>query len=189
MSATLFAQTIIGKMQAAIGTDGGSFSTGSAALAMQAVADGITEYLTANTIVTASYAGMIPGAPPVPDPLVTDTFSIIGKCSPPSASESFDAWLLQIQSAIISGFQLAPKGNIGLVFAQVPFLAPGAVLSQGALGHSPSDENPQLKVWQVICQALMDWINTSAMNAVPGPANNSLTASTGVATITKITLL
>lgn len=60
MSRTAFAQTIIAKLEAAIHRDGLSFTEGTAPIAMQAVAAGITEYLIANTKVIISYSGMIP---------------------------------------------------------------------------------------------------------------------------------
>lgn len=111
MSKSAFAKTIINKMKSAIGTDGQSFNSGSASAAMAAVAQGITEYLTQNTKVMVKYTGIIPGTPPTPDPTQADTFKIVGVCAPPSQSNSFDAWLMQIQMNIISGFMLAPAGN------------------------------------------------------------------------------
>lgn len=190
MSASTFADTIISKLSSAIGTDGSSFTSGSASLAMNAVAAGITEYLLANTTVTVSYAGVIPSVPPTPDPLVTDTFSIIGTCAPTGPSDSFDSWISQIESNILSGFQLAPKGNAGLVFATAPFLTRGIATTQAALAsaHDINDESPQKKIWELVCGGIMAWINGTAMNVTPGTASNSLSGSTGVAAITKITL-
>ena len=117
-------------MKASIGTDGLSYSSVSASAAMSAVAQAITEYLIANTKVIVSYVGVIPGAPPTPDPVVTDTFQIVGTCAPPSPSNSFDAWLIQVQTNIVSGFMLAPLGQAGISFVQKPFLAPGIATTQ-----------------------------------------------------------
>lgn len=188
MSASSFADSIISKLSSAIGTDGSNFTSASASLAMTAVATGITEYLIANTMVMVSYAGIIPSVPTVPDPLVTDTFSIIGTCAPTGPSNSFDDWISQIEANIISGFQLAPKGNAGLVFPTVPFMTPGITLTQAILtaAHDINDESPQKKIWELVCNGIMAWINGTAMNVTPGAANNSLTGSTGTATITKI---
>ncbi len=190
MSKSAFAQTIISKLKSSIGTSGKDYSAGSASAAMSAVAAGITEYLIANTTVMVAYVGIIPGTPPVPDPLVTDTFKIIGSCAPTGPSNSFDSWIRQIESNIIAGFQLAPKGNAGLVFAQMPFAIPGIVTTQANLTatHDVSDEDPQQKVWEVVCGGIMDWINSLAMNVTPGAATHPTAPSTGTATITKITI-
>lgn len=190
MSKTTFAQTIIGKLKAAISTDGLSYTSGSATSAMSAVAQGITEYLIANTTVTISYAGVVAAVPPYPDPVVIDTFKIIGNCAPPSPSDSFDSWIRQIESNIIAGFQLAPMGNAGIVFAQKPFLNIGIATSQGDLKaiHDVSDKDPQLNVWEIVCGGIMDWINGIAMNSIPGSASRPTAPSTGVASITKITI-
>lgn len=190
MSKSAFAQTIIAQLKGAIGTDGGNFSAGSASAAMSAVAAAITNYLITNTTVTISYAGVIAGVPPSPDPVVTDTFQIIGTCAPTGPSDSFDDWIKQIETNIIAGFQLAPMGTAGVAFPTVPFLSTGIATSQGSLkaAHDIEDENPQQKVWEVVCGGIMDWINGLAANTVPGPATRATGPSTGTAAITKITI-
>lgn len=188
MSKSAFAQTIISKMSAAIGTDGGSFSSGSASSAMAAVAQGITEYLIANTTVMISYKGIIPGTPPTPDPTVVDTFTIVGTCAPPSPANNFDSWIKQLESSIIAGFSLTPTGNAGVVFPTKPFLKTGITTTQSNLksAHDVNDKDPQQKIWEIVCGGIMDWINTSAMNTIPGPATHPTASSTGNANITKI---
>lgn len=190
MSKQAFASTIISKMNAAIGTNGGSYSSGSAPSAMAAVAAGITEYLLSNTIVTVKYSGIIPGTPPTPDPTVMDTFKIVGTCAPLSPSNSFDAWVMELQSKIIAGFMLAPMGNAGVMFAMKPFLAPGMTVSQGILkaAHSVSDTSPQQKMWEIVCDSIIQWINGTAMNPAPGPATHPMAGSSGIANIIRITL-
>lgn len=177
-------------MKAAIGTDGSGYSSGTANAAMTAVAQAITEYLIANTKVMVSYVGIIPGEPPTPDPVVTDTFQIVGTCAPPGPSNSFDAWLLQIQTNIVAGFMLAPLGQAGIAFVQKPFFAPGVTTTQVNLknAHDVGDKDPQQKIWEIICDGIMQWINTSAINPAPGAAERSTVSSTGTATITKITI-
>lgn len=188
MSKSAFAQTIISKLKAAIGVDGGGYSTGTASSAMTAVADGITEYLKANTTITITYAGIIPGTPPTSDPTTIDTFKIVGSCAPTGPSNSFDAWIKQIEANIIAGFSLAPKGTAGVVFAQKPFLSPGITTVQSLLkaNHDVSDENPQQKIWEIVCGGIMDWINGPAINPTPGSATHSPPGSSGPANITKI---
>lgn len=190
MSKTAFAQTIISKLKAAIGTDGGSYTSGSALSAMVAVAQGITEYLIANTTVTIAYAGIVSATVPYPDPIIVDTFKIIGTCAPPSPANSFDSWIKQIETNIIIGFQLAPSGNAGVVFTQKPFLNIGIKTMQENLKsvHDVSDKDPQLKVWEVVCGGIMDWINSVALNSIAGPASRPTAPSVGTASITKITI-
>lgn len=188
MSKQAFAKTIINKMKASIGTDGQSFGDSTAPSAMTAVAQAITEYLIANTQVIVAYVGVIPGTPPTPDPVVTDTFKIVGTCATTGPSNSFDAWLMQLQNNIIAGFQLAPAGNAGLMFPMKPFLAPGITTNQAMLtsAHDVGDEEPQQKMWEIICDGIMQWINTTAMNPAPGAATRPNSA--GTANITKITI-
>ena len=190
MSKSAFAQTIISKLKSSIGTSGKDYSAGSATAAMSAVAAGITEYLIANTTVVVAYVGIIPGIPPAPDPLVSDTFKIVGSCAPTGPSNSFDSWIKQIETNIIAGFQLAPMGSGGLVFPQKPFLPIGIVTTQVNLKatHDVGDKDPQQKVWEVVCGGIMDWINSLAMNVTPGAATHPTVSSTGTATITKITI-
>jgi hypothetical protein len=190
MSKSAFAQTIIGKLKAAISTDGGSYQSATATSAMAAVAQGITEYIIANTQVQIVYTGIIPGTPPVPDPIVTDVFNVIGTCAPPSPSDNFDVWIKQIEANIIAGFTLAPMGNAGVVFATKPFLNIGVKTQIGDLTstHDVQDESPQQKVWEIICGDIIDWINGSAMNPIPGGASRPSGPSTGTASITKITI-
>lgn len=190
MSISAFAQTIIGKLQSSIGTDGLSYGSGSATSAMAAVAAGITEYLIANTTVKVSYSGIISLYPYPMDPVASDTFKIIGNCAPPSASNSFDSWIKQIEANIIAGFQLAPFGNAGVSFPTKPFLNPGIMTTQGnlKLTHDVGDKNPQQKVWEVVCGGIMDWINGIAKNSIPGAATRSTGPSTGTASIAEITI-
>ena len=190
MSAQIFASSIISKLSASIGTDGGSYSAGSAASAMTAVATAITEYIVANTQVMVSYVGTLATVPPAPDPVTTDVFNLIGTCAPTGPSNSFDSWIRQIESNIISGFQLAPIGNAGLVFPQKPFLTPGILTTQAILTatHDVSDQSPQQKVWEKVCEGIINWINTSAINPTPGAASRATPPSQGIATITKITI-
>ena len=189
MSKTTFAQTIISKLKAAIGTDGSIYTSGSALSAMAAVAQGITEYLIANTTVSIAYAGMVITAYPYPDPIISDTFRIVGTCAPPSPANSFDSWIKQIETNIIAGFQLAPSGNAGVVFVQKPFLNIGIKTMQENLKsiHDVSDKDPQLKVWEVVCGGIMDWINSIALNSIAGPASRPTAPSAGTASITKMT--
>lgn len=191
MAASDFASFILSQLVGAIGTDGASYNQSTASLAMTTVANAMTQYIITNTTVLVSYVGTITSTPPSPDPIVTDTFSIVGSIAPTGPSNSFDSWIRQIESNIISGFSLAPMGNAGVVFAQTPFLNPGIATSQAMLKakHDISDKSPQQGVWEVVCQGIMDWINGLAFNSTPGAATRPSGPSTGTAAITKITII
>lgn len=190
MSSTAFAQTIISKLKGAIGTDGGGYGTATATTAMTTVAQAITEYLIANTSVIVTYSGMIPGITPTPDPTTVDEFSIVGSCAPTGPSDHFDDWISQIKANIISGFMLAPAGKAGVVFSMAPFLSGDIATEQKMLkaAHEGTDTDPQLKIWKIVCQGIMDWINGAAMNPTSGAATHPPAGSTGTAYITKITI-
>ena len=190
MSKSLFASTIINKINAAIGRVGFDYSESSAFSAMNAVAQGITEYLIQNTIVTVQYTGIVQTTYPYPDPVISDTFKIVGNCAPTSPSDSFDTWIKQIEANIITGFQLAPSGNIGVIFTQNPFINTGIKTMRDHLTsiHNVLDEDPQHKVWEIICGDIMDWINGIAKNTISGSASRPSGRSVGTATITKITI-
>lgn len=190
MSASLFASTIIDKVNAAIGRVGQNYTESSVYTAMEAVAQGITEYIIQNTTVTVQYTGMVQVAVPYPDPVVADTFTVVGNCAPTGPSDHFDDWIRKIETNIITGFDLTPSGTAGITFAQKPFLVPGipTLRSQLTAAYDISDEDPQHKVWEIICGGIMDWINGIAMNVTPGAATRPLGPSVGTAVITKITI-
>lgn len=194
MSKQAFASAIISKMKAAISADAHSFNEGTATAATAAIAQAITEYLIANTIVTVSYIGTIPGTPTMPDPLVIDTFKIVGVCAPPVVTQGseFDDWVAQLEANIIAGFMLAPTGTAGLVFPMMPFQSKGMTIKRDVdlkPAHDPSDENPQQKLWEIICGDIMNWINTTALNpAILSDATHPPVGSFGKAKITMITL-
>lgn len=190
LSEQAFAKTIIRHLKDDIGTDGMEYDNGVETTAMKAVADGITEYLLANTMVTISYIGTIPGTPPTPDPVTVDTFKITGQCAPTGTCSDFNAWLKQIEANIISGFMLAPTGNIGVAFPAKPWLAPGITTVRDTLKdiHTSNEDDPQIKVWTEICKDIIAWATGSGVNAVPGAATNSASGSVGTANITSITI-
>lgn len=190
MSASVFAQTILNKLTSAIGTKGSAYTENSATLAMVAIAEGITEYLIANTTITIAYVGIMIPYPNPSDPVTTDTFKITGSCAPTGPSNSFDSWISKIEANIIAGFSLASMGVSGVAFPQKPFANTGILTTQIDLYnlHNVEDQSPHNKIWEKICQGIMDWINTTAINISPGPAKRASGPSEGTATITKITI-
>lgn len=190
MSKSAFAQAIMAKLDGAIGKDGLSYTSDFAPIAMQAVADAVTEYLKANTTVTVAYSGTLTTTPPSPDPVTQDTFKITGECAPPSPSDNFDSWISEIESNIIACFMLENQGRQGLRFPIQPFANTGIPTLQDDLKavHDVSDENPQQKVWEVVCGGIMEWINGTAKNPAGGSATRPSGPSTGMAQITGITI-
>lgn len=190
MSKIDFAKLIISQLESAIGKDGSGFAESSSTTAMSAIADAITSYLINNVTVTISYSGILPPPASTPDPVVTDIFKITGECTPVSVSDSFTSWLAQIEANIISGFTLQPKGENGIIFSQQPFINPGIALTQMDImsAHLGNENNPQQVVWELICEKIITWLETIAINVTPGPSSNSLSSSTGIAYITAINI-
>lgn len=191
MSKTVFAELIIAKMKDALGTCGADYTYDTPAIAMKAIADAITEYLLANTTVTISYAGIKTIPAYEPDPIVTDTYDIAGQCAPPPVCRNFDTWIRHIESNILAGFKLGPIGKIGVLFSAIPFTIPGMKITQAdifALCSNPGMDI-QLRVWEAICDDILNWLNNIAMNTTPGPATRAAWPSSGTSAITKIVVV
>lgn len=185
MPASSFADTIISKLNESIGMDGSSYSASTPEQANQAIADGVTEYLIDNTLITITYAGIIPGTPPTPDPIIADVCGITGQCAPPTGI-TFDSWVNSLASNIVAGFFI-DSSNAGVSpISPTPAFLPGLSISQSMLTsiHTANLDNPQKPVWEVITGAILTWLN-----AVIAPTYAaSTTQSTGTATPTKTTV-
>lgn len=190
MPGSSFASMIIGQLAGAIGTDGSKFNNATMALGQAAIAAAITSYIIANTNVICTFAGVNP-ATGVPDPVVADTFKLVGACAPITAT-SFTDWVAGLESNIASGFQMAPAGMVGVVPTGVfkPILANGllqASLQQSLLkaAHEANKAAPQQVVWEVICNAIIAWILLPAtINPVCLAIPAVHGAFTGVLTVT-----
>lgn len=198
MSASSFATIIIDKIKSAVGTDGSKYDSSTPTKIMKAIAEGITEYILDNTKVIITYAGIIPGPPPTPDPLVSDTAKVKGKCDPLSTPGSagtgdpepyFNAWVKDIESKIMAGFEV-DKGLGGVEPISPPvksFQIPGLKISQADLGkaHENNLDKPQQAVWEEITKQIIAWINTITISY---PAKNGNTSSTGSVSVAKMTI-
>lgn len=76
------------------------------------IANTLTNYLINNIKVPITYVGVIPGTPPVPDPIVADILSVVGKI-PKLDNSSFDSWVSSIESGIMN-FELSDPGIVGI---------------------------------------------------------------------------
>lgn len=194
MPANLLADKIISEIQNEIGTKGEKYDSSSPMKANKAIAKAITDYLKQNTMVAISYVGIIPGVPPIPDPLVSDMFKVTGNCSPASAT-NFDAWLSQLSLNIQTGFQLESKGTVGLMcgaptlcfMGVTPFIGSQMILGLKGL-HQANLDDPTKLIWTTISNVIWTWLNSMV---VPTPflCNNPMTGSTGTGMITKITVI
>lgn len=164
-------------MKSAIGNDGKAFSASTPALASQAIASAITEYLVANVKVNVSYKGamIVSGAP---DPIIADVFKIAGAIPTIASGGSFEAFVSNMQIAIASAFIVVPPGEKGVVTALAPFalIDDSLNISQDSLknAHRSNYDNPQQAVWERVCEGVMNWINgatfTNPAAIVPIPA-------------------
>lgn len=187
MAASDFADLIIKNLKESIGTDASKYNSSTPNSANKAISDAITDYLIKNTSINVSYSGMIPGSPPVTDPLVEDVCEITGNCSP-IIGTSFSAWVASLESNIVSGFFIG-KGKAGVSpISPVPAFLPGLSLNQSEIKdiHTNNLSNPQKPVWEHIASSIIKWLNSIV--TTPFSAGNSNTSSTGIAT-PKITIV
>ena len=191
MSADSFASLICSKIRSAVGGDGGKFSKGTPAQCQTAIASAVTEYLIAHVTVHATYNGMTTTTPPSPDIVPDEQFKIVGSCAPMSTPRNFEGWVNDLQSKIARGFMIQAPGVNLVTTAFQPFIAGGLNISQGALksAHEGSMKDPMQKTWKVVCQAVMNWIN-SAQSCNPAAKGVAATrpGSAGTASITKIVI-
>lgn len=191
MAAADLADLIISEMKSAIGQEG-DYDNSAPSKANIAIAKAITDYLIKNTLISIAYAGIIPGAPPIPDPVVADVFRITGNCSPAS-STNFDAWLMELSLNIQNGFQFS-IGNLGLmpVAPTLCFVGPPITGNQVMLGlssiHKSNNDNPQKPIWTAISGAILTWLNTQ-LPPISFACMNSSAGSTGMATTVKIMVM
>ena len=187
MPASSFADTIIAKLNSAIGRNGENYKSSTPNIANKAIAEGVTEYLLSNTMISIAYSGIIPGTPPIPDPTVSDVEEITGKCAPPSGTE-FDVWVSSLESNIVSGFFIGP-GKIGVTsIAPINCFHPGLSLTREDIKsvHTGNLDDPQKAVWTKICSQILLWLNSCNIGGYP--AANSSTGSTGSASVIKTTV-
>lgn len=174
MSKLTFASTIINKIKTASGADGSSYNSSTPYSCQQAIADGITEYLLDNTKVKIQYNGILTTGGT--DPIREDTFNLQGKCASLGVPSNFSSWVSSIQSGIATGFNTEPDGENGVMVTLQPFnpITGALAISQDALknAHQNSHNDPTEDVWEVVCEQIMNWINSDmalneAMKGVP----------------------
>ena len=182
MSKEAFANTIISKLRSSIGTSGYGESTPVSANA--AIAEGITEYILANTTVRVTYQGVMPNG--LNDPLIIDSFPVIGSCAPVPVSPDFDSWLALLKVNIETGFSIV-TGNAGLLFTTLPFnpIVPISVVRNSLTPIAETnDNNVQQQVWEFICDGILNWLNGAPNPAATGAATHA--SSAGIAKVVSV---
>ena len=178
MSKEAFASLVIANLKTKIGITPGAYPSGTPAIANQAIADAVTEYLIANTMVTAKYTGVLTSNSQA-DPVIMDTFKLTGKCAPPSGT-TFDAWLDSLLKNINDGFTLA-TGAQQTAFTIKPFAAKVKPVTMADLTgiHTDNPESPQKPVWEHICGEILDCLNgAEAWNVASGTATRPVSKGT-----------
>lgn len=191
MSASAFASLICAKIKSAVGADGTQFSSSTPQQCQAAVAQAITEYLIANVTVYISYSGIMTATPNPPDPIVADTMKIVGNCAAMSTPGTYEGWIADLQSKIAAGFDVLSPGTMGVTTTFKPFspIVGSLSIPQGGLKsvHDGSKDDPMQKTWEVVCQGIMDWINSgSGCNPAAAGLPAMRPVSTGVASLVKI---
>ena len=110
------------------------------------VANAMVDYLIQNTLIIVNYSGIIPGVPPLPDPIVVDALKIKGSCAPLNNTD-IDSYISSIDSNISSGIEL----DLGIagIKPQLPTLAfkTGLKLVQEDIN---SAHKSQIYLWEKI---------------------------------------
>lgn len=186
MAASNFANIIIDKLANSIGTNGSYFNYSTPSIANSAIAEGVTEYLLSNTTISVSYAGTTTTTPPSPY-VTTDSCGITGACAPPIGTD-FNTWVRSLESNIVAGFFISSGVSVVPVTPPPAFIS-GLIIFQSTIRqvHLNNLWNPQLAVWEAICQSILDWLN--GIVSLPYPATTTVPPSAGTSTITKITVL
>ena len=183
MGKTAFANLVIAKLKAAVGSDGSLYTEQTPAKAQSAIAEAITEYLITNTTITISYAGVLTSGKGV-DSVVQDTMKITGTCGTTGRPSDYQSWVNKLQSAIASAFSVVSPGTNGVEVAFLPFNPTTNVLqiSQEELNDTfqSNIDNPLQSVWEFICGQIIDWLNSTTGK---NPSATSLPATrTGIST-------
>lgn len=190
MSAETFANTIVGKLKASVGTDGGRYSNSTPMLAQRAISEAITEYLIANTTITAVYQGTLNTGGV--DPVQLDSFSLAGFCLPPATPSSFMFWQKSLQNSIASSFSLESPNRSGIITNVLPINPDGLTIYQGKFKSimESNKQNPLESVWQSFCSDILAWLNSpsTVRQMPPQPASRSA-ISTGTLSLVSIKVL
>lgn len=193
MGKTAFASFVIAKLKAAIGVDGSAYTIDTPDKAQIAIAEAITEYLIANTVITISYSGTLTTGTGA-DPITTDTMKITGTCAKIGKPSDFIAWVNKIQSVIASSFSVVSPGVNGVITTFLPFNSTinALQISQNDLNNAYQSNKsaPLQAVWEFICGKILDWLNSSTgknPTATALPATRT-GVSAGTASLVSITI-
>lgn len=171
---------IISGLESSIGRDGQDYNSTTPVTANISIAKSLTEYITANTSILLTYAGVLPNGSP--DPIISGTNRLIGAI-PPVSGRDWTSWVSELETNVTTSLLIGP--SIITPVSPTLGLIKGLVLPQEGIKttHEGNLEDPQIAVWDFISQGIFNWINSNP-GVVTFPATTG--ASTGVATITKI---
>jgi hypothetical protein len=146
----------------------------------------IRDYLVENIEIKLSYAGVIPGTPPVADPepsfngkLSFTTFTFL----PAATKELFD---LQLGLAIKGGLITNGDTANGITFPPLAF-NPLALIVTEFPDFDPSDEKASVdNFMKDYCSSIIRQIKTGFISTVPSMGARATASSTGVVTMLSI---
>lgn len=166
---TDFAETIIEKLDNVSMKDSKTYSSSSPIDVGTAIADGITDYITNKVKVLVAWSGSNPTSG-APDPIISDTIPIVGKCAPIVFSSDFDSWVKTIEANVIAGFFFG-VGDAGVTpTGTIPSFTAGLDILQSDL-KSAADSNedaPQNPFWEAVCEKIIEWLETCTTSTYPG---------------------
>lgn len=180
MPALVLAQKISGSLKSSIkkGTETSLMNT--------IIANEITSYLISNAKVQVTYAGVIPGTPPVSES-TADLMPVSGKVAPVGTFSNGDLWLDAIGKNISIGFMTLPN-IVKPISPHISFKIPNTKLStfipKPARKSVHNSQDPCLEFWKMVASGIFQMIGTQ----ISLPFAASL-MGTGVATVTKLIIM
>lgn len=184
MAASDLAKLIQSQIVSTVGLDPSGYNEGTPTLVNTAIANAITQYILSNVSVSSTYSGMLPTTPPSPDPIVSDSHSVVGAMIPPSGSK-FKDWVSSLVSGISNGFTIA-TGVAGVTALEPVFLSladiDDASLQESMKSASEDNkDDPFLPVWEKVSQAIINAISSGTYET-PSAGQNIVSGSTGTVT-------
>lgn len=185
MSKEILGRSLASAMNSSF-SDGSVYTSATPDAAASVIGQTITTYILQHVRVSASYVGVIPGTPPVPEAGSDSMILPVGTCPPP-LGRLWDSWVAALESSISGGFLTGSGPVIHPITPGRPFILPVSLkmyISQDSLksAHTGNLGDPLEAVWIAVAGGICDWITQGPPVVPTYPAGM---VGTGVATIIK----
>ena len=163
-------------------------------ICMMKLSKAFTDWINNSIKIQVSYAGLIPGTPPVADPIVTDVFSVSnpGATLLSSAQGSYDVAMTAFLGTINASLMTTLLSS-GEILEAIPInIFTSIILTSEALSSYLSglelkgEEGDAKKAWELFSNYIKDSISSAILNVTPTAGSNPNTTSTGTIVISSI---